>query len=272
MPQTVVNYYEILDVAPRSTHEEIRTSFRRKVMEHHPDRNPRQREAAEEKVRIIIEAYRVLSDPDEREKHDAQLQPGLEADYETVWDRLRRQTADPAARSRLVLHELLEGNGAIAVEIYESLLREYVRFDLLPYLSLKDYLDCKFLLAEAYERQGKDRIAIEMYKEVYREELELPRLCFFFEEVQIRLRDLYCKTFARYLPPDEALNYYREALELLRLDKADRALIYKRMAECHHKLDDLDSAREAICNALRQKPNLKGCKRICEKLGISPLC
>jgi len=240
-------------------------------MEHHPDRNPRQREAAEERVRIIIEAYRVLSDPQERRKHDELLRPGQRPDHETVWDRLRRQTFDPAARSRLLLHELLEGNGTAAVEIYESLLRDYIQFDLLPYLSLKDYLDCKFLLAEAYEQQGKHRVALEMYKEVYREELELPRLCFFFEEVQVRLRDLYCKTFARHLPPEEALEYYREALDLMPLDKADRALIFKRMAECHYKLGDLDSAREALRNAFRNKPNLKGTKRICDKLGFTPL-
>ena len=264
-----VNYYEVLDVHSRASLEEIRSSFRRKVMEHHPDRNPGATQQAEDRVRIVIEAYRALSDPDERLRHDRHVAAQSAATAETVWDILRRRTGEPAARSLLVLHELLQGNGSAAIEIYESLLRDYVHFDLLPFLSLKDYLDCKFLLAEEYEREGNLKLALEMYKEVYKEELELPRLRFFFEEVQIRLRNLYCRGLVKGIPPEQALAYYSEALGLLRLDKPGKAFIWKRMAECHHKLGDLESARDSLLEAFRHYPKLKGAQRISSKLGMT---
>jgi len=265
-----LNYYEVLGVAERATQEEIRSSFRRQVMEHHPDRNPNAREQAESKVRVVIEAYRVLSDPEQRLAHDRRLEPQSTVGQDAFGERLRSRGNDPGARSRLVLHELLEGNGARAVEIYESLLSDYTYFDLLPYLSLKDYLDCKFLLAEEYERQGNPKVALEMYKEVYKEELELPRLCFFFDEVKIRLRDLYCRELVKGAAPDVALRYYAEALEEIELTKADRALVCKRMAECYYKQGDIPTARAALARAFQYQPKLRGAQKICENLGIPP--
>ena len=264
------NYYEILEVEPQATIEEIRASFRRKVMKHHPDRNPHDREAAEERTRLVIEAYRVLADPERRSLHDRRLHLDREQRTETIWDRITKLHHDPASLSRLVLHELLEGHGARAVEIYESLLHDYISFDLLPYLDLKDYLDCKFLLAEEYERQGRFAVAVEMYREVYNEELELPRLCFFFDEVKIRLRNLYLRDLVRGVAPETALGYYAAALDL-DLPRPDKALIYKRLAEIYYKLGDLDKARDALNNAFRQYPKIKGVQRICSRLGVCPV-
>jgi len=266
-----INYYDVLEIDARATAEEIKSSFRRKVMECHPDRNPDDRRQAEERVRIVIEAYRVLADPESRSIHDRQLDAVRAPEpVETIWDRIRRQTDNPAMRSRLVLHELLEGNGREAVAIYESLLRDYADFDLLPYLDLKDYLDCKFLLAEEYERRGNIAVALGMYREVYKEELELPRLCYFFEEVKVRLRDIYCGKAMRRVEPRQALRYYEDALDM-DLCRPDKALVYKRMAESHFSLGNLDAARASLEMAFRHHPKLKGTRRICEKLGITPL-
>ena len=71
--------------------------------------------------------------------------------------------------------------------------------------------------------------------------------------------------------PEVALGYYCEALEEIKLSKADKALICKRMADCYYKLGDLESARAALREAFRNQPKLKGSQRICQKLGITPL-
>lgn len=61
--------YEILGVSHHATAEEIKKAYRRQAMIYHPDRNPDNPEA-EERFKEIQEAYRILSDPDERAYYD----------------------------------------------------------------------------------------------------------------------------------------------------------------------------------------------------------
>jgi DnaJ-class molecular chaperone len=60
------NYYLILGVSSDASLEEIKTAFRRRAMESHPDRTGRENEPFIE----VQEAYGVLSDPDRRQKYD----------------------------------------------------------------------------------------------------------------------------------------------------------------------------------------------------------
>jgi len=63
------DYYKILGVLRNATEDEIKKSYRKVAMEHHPDRNPGNKEA-EEKFKIASEAYEVLRDPEKREIYD----------------------------------------------------------------------------------------------------------------------------------------------------------------------------------------------------------
>lgn len=63
------DYYKILGVSRNATEDEIKKSYRKVAMEHHPDRNPGNKEA-EEKFKIASEAYEVLRDPEKREIYD----------------------------------------------------------------------------------------------------------------------------------------------------------------------------------------------------------
>ncbi|MGH2521942.1 MAG: SUMF1/EgtB/PvdO family nonheme iron enzyme [Anaerolineales bacterium] len=69
-----MKYYEILDVSPDATPEQIRSAYRILVQLHHPDRlqqaNSSVRQYAEERLKKINEAYTVLSDPARRAKYD----------------------------------------------------------------------------------------------------------------------------------------------------------------------------------------------------------
>jgi molecular chaperone DnaJ len=64
-----MDYYSVLGITKASSAEEIKKSYRKLALEHHPDRNPDNPEA-EDKLKSINEAYSVLSDPQKRESYD----------------------------------------------------------------------------------------------------------------------------------------------------------------------------------------------------------
>ncbi len=263
------NYYKVLQVEPHAGQADIKRAFRRLLKKFHPDRNRGNLAWAEQRTREIVEAYHVLSDERRRRFHDEQLRlqkgSGSQRSSFTTGPYSRDGVA---AKCRFILESLLNGNGAEAVKVYEELCERHENFDLYPYLSLKDHLDCKFLLGEEYERQGKLERALELYEEVYREELEGPRLRYFFDEVQERIVAIYCQQLPRKVPPAEAIGWFRRALDL-GLPLKDQAEIRKRLAEMLLKVGDVEGARRELRRALEERPGLKGVQRLASRLGMS---
>ena len=63
------DYYEILGVARGASDADLKAAFRKLAMQHHPDRNPGDREC-EHRFKECNEAYEVLRDPDKRAAYD----------------------------------------------------------------------------------------------------------------------------------------------------------------------------------------------------------
>jgi molecular chaperone DnaJ len=71
MPQTHKrDYYEVLVVEREASYDEIKSAYRKAALKWHPDRNPENKEVAEEKFRESTEAYSVLSDEQKRAAYD----------------------------------------------------------------------------------------------------------------------------------------------------------------------------------------------------------
>jgi molecular chaperone DnaJ len=63
------DYYEVLGVTRTCTEVELKAAFRKLAMQHHPDRNPGDKDC-EHKFKEINEAYDVLKDGDKRAAYD----------------------------------------------------------------------------------------------------------------------------------------------------------------------------------------------------------
>ena len=64
-----VDYYEMLGVTRSVSETELKSAFRKKAMQFHPDRNPDDK-LAEQSFKEINEAYEVLKDPQKRAAYD----------------------------------------------------------------------------------------------------------------------------------------------------------------------------------------------------------
>lgn len=72
-----IDYYEVLEISKTSDSETIKKAFRKLALKYHPDRNQGNKEA-EDKFKLINEAYQVLSDEQRRSVYDRYGKSGLE--------------------------------------------------------------------------------------------------------------------------------------------------------------------------------------------------
>lgn len=73
------DYYATLFLDREATDEAIKKGYRKCAMKWHPQKNPNQKEVAEQQFREIAEAYDVLIDPNKRAKYDQYGEQGLKS-------------------------------------------------------------------------------------------------------------------------------------------------------------------------------------------------
>jgi curved DNA-binding protein CbpA len=66
------DYYQILEITSQADKQAIRSAYKRLAFMYHPDKNP-DNPVAEEKFKLINEAYQVLSDDEKKEIYDLQF-------------------------------------------------------------------------------------------------------------------------------------------------------------------------------------------------------
>ncbi|MHC4503538.1 MAG: hypothetical protein ACYTFI_09555, partial [Planctomycetota bacterium] len=97
--------------------------------------------------------------------------------------------AGASAGARLVFQHLLHEKYAEATTLYERLRESQRGFALADHLEQRDYLDCLFLLGEAYEKQSRTGQALRFYEEVYELESKHPTRPF-LDVLRARIRAL----------------------------------------------------------------------------------
>jgi curved DNA-binding protein CbpA len=71
-------YYEVLEITKSCNEDEIRKAYKKLALKWHPDKNPDNAKAAEEKFKEVGEAYVVLSDKEKKAIYDKYGHEGLQ--------------------------------------------------------------------------------------------------------------------------------------------------------------------------------------------------
>ena len=61
-----LNHYELLEIFPAATQDEVENAFQSMLYKYHPDHNPDKPDWAHEKTSEVVSAYKILSDPQRR--------------------------------------------------------------------------------------------------------------------------------------------------------------------------------------------------------------
>ena len=76
-PSNDTKYYDILGVSKNATNDELKKSYRKLAMKHHPDKNPDNKEENEKLFKEVTTAYDVLKDPEKRRIYDDLGEDGI---------------------------------------------------------------------------------------------------------------------------------------------------------------------------------------------------
>lgn len=75
------DYYKILQVASDASPEVIQMAYKALAKKYHPDLNPGQEEAMQEKMKDLNEAYEILSDKDKRWQYNQSFYQNEESSH-----------------------------------------------------------------------------------------------------------------------------------------------------------------------------------------------
>lgn len=134
------NYYEILEVDRNASIEIIKGVYKLHIKENHPDLfQGEEKLKAEERMKMLNEAYEVLSDEIKREKYDYELQMNYEREINLLKEENERL-------KRALMHEkeqfltAFDDNNDIESPIFKTYHQEYVPDENVTYENNKRYI------------------------------------------------------------------------------------------------------------------------------------
>jgi len=264
----LTNYYEVLGLDPACSAGDIKRTFRKRAMALPPAlKTAGQRDTAD-KMRALLAAYETLSNPEKRGAYDKIPAIYYAKPRFSYREYLRSKREDLVSQCRLILYDLLNSDADEALELYDSLCSADEDFALEEYLGHEDYMDCLFLMAEAYEQRDEYIRACELYKHLCMLEMRQPYFRHFMDEVGERLRSLTCFKMVASLPPQTAIQHIKELIRF-NFSRKDNAFFYKKIAEIYCSLGHRELALEYLGKGLSLDQKLPGVKKLKEKIGYS---
>ncbi len=260
------NYYEILGVNPDSSPQDIKSAFRRQAKRLHPDmhystENTKVRESSatirESAMRLILEAYKILSDAEKRRTYDRELRKREREnrgfDYHEF---LKQRTDDPESQAKLIVYDLLHDLNEEALLVYERS-KAFPDFRMERWLERGEAMDAEYCIAEEYEKRGKYIKAYQIYKKIITMELEKPWFRYYFDVVALKFRFLILQKLPGRIDEEDYLDRLDEAIGLQIAPRETAQYLRKKVELSLHR-GDVEVAHEALLEISRIYPKLAG--------------
>jgi tetratricopeptide (TPR) repeat protein len=286
--KTIESLYQLFDVLPNCSNDELRRAYLRALLAHHPDKNLHDIDAATVRTQEINIGYAKLKEIRANKEYygdDWQtviVDEGLiievsfgnvdlddiaerKSSFQNDWKRYKKNSSDPVASLRLI-------NSAFRAErandINELLLNPILIDSATILLSFvdKDSASATFLKWAEYLRK-KDHVkeAVQLLEDVFAAGIK-------WETVTDVLRSLHY-SWAKYVDPitggkpspEVSIVHLNRIIELgFKYD-----YIYKFLAEAYYVLGDVEKARSYLAQAYQINPELAGAVKISSALGFS---
>ena len=269
-----MDHYGVLGIAADATPRDIKSAFRKKAKHLHPDLSvypdklkKKAEESPGDSMRLLLEAYSILSDPRKRREYDrgrlriVNSAPGAEFDYR-VW--LKERLEEPEYVAKLIFYDLLHGLEDEALQLYDRN-RTHDDGRLERYFERPEAMDAEFCIAEEYAKRERFVDAYQVMVKLVRMEQRSPGFGYFYEIVLARFRKLVLDELSRVLEPDAYLALLMEACSLHCSAETD-AQFLRKVADLHLKQGHFQDAAAALARATILKPRLPGLKAMQAKL------
>jgi curved DNA-binding protein CbpA len=259
------DYYSLLGVTKNASLRDIKKAFREKAKQIHPDIAGTPGTDNQEKMRRLLTAYEVLSDPDRRAEYDRAYNRFVGKyvfDYRTF---LREQEDDPKSQAKLIFFELLHLEEDAALEVWKA--QGGLDFALERYLDREDWMDCAFILAEELSKRQRYYESFILLTALVREERRQPYFRHFMDDVEIFLKELVRLRLKSAVDPETYLECMQILLEL-NFSPKDEARWMRSMAETLAHIGDLPAAQGVFREAMKRDPALSNVIQLRRKLNV----
>ena len=273
------NYYDVLGIPPDSNERTIKSAFRRKAKKYHPDMGGQEELSAEDlrsnrknvtsvreaAMRLILEAYRILSDAEKRRAYDRILRrQRIEQGGFNYRSFLKARTQDPESQAKLIVYDLLHNLEDEAIDIYERS-KSFGDFRLERWMDRGDAMDAEYCLAEEYEKRNRLLKAYAIYKRLIAMENEKPWFRYYYDVVTLKFRTLVLQKMPGRIDEDDYLDRLEEAISL-DVGARDSAQFLRKKAEVHVRRKEWPEAEDALERALALVPRLPGLAAVRKRL------
>lgn len=286
--KTIESLYQLFDVSPTCSDDELRRAYLRALLKHHPDKNPHDIDAATVRTQEINVGYTKLKELRANQEYYGDnrktviVDEGLiiefsfgnvdlddiaerKSSFQNDWKRYKKNSSDPVVALRLI-------NSAFRAErandINELLLNPILIDSATVLLSFvdEDAAGVTFLKwAEYLRKKTHIKEAVQLLEDVFEAGLK-------WETIADELRSLHY-SWAKYIDPITGSNPSPE-ISIVHLNRIidlgfKYDYIYKFLAEAYYALGDIEQARGYLAQAYEINPELSGAVKISRALGFS---